>query len=207
MMAQLQTLMDRMDALSLRERLFLCLSVLVCVLALADFVWFTPAQSAHKLQQQRFANQGAELDRLRTELALAALPNDSGRAAREELQAVNKRLEELNTEIKSMVPADSKGPPIEQVLQRLLLRQEGLTLLSLDTLPAEAASAAGGVLPAGMARRGVQLRVAGPYAALVRYVQALEVALPGLRWGSMELKADQRSSELSLLVYALGVQP
>jgi hypothetical protein len=58
-----------------------------------------------------------------------------------------------------------------------------------------------------MNRRALVLRVAGPYAGLVRYVQALETAMPGLRWGSMELKADKRSNELTLQVYVLGVQP
>jgi MSHA biogenesis protein MshJ len=50
------------------------------------------------------------------------------------------------------------------------------------------------------------LKVSGPYAELVRYVQALEAALPGLRWGAMELQADKRGTVLSLRVYALGVQ-
>jgi MSHA biogenesis protein MshJ len=121
-------------------------------------------------------------------------------------------LDELNTEITRLVPSDQKGPPLEQVLQRLLRSQDGLTLLSLDTLQVEApavaaANAATAALPAGMNRRALVLRVAGPYAGLVRYVQALETAMPGLRWGSMELKADKRSNELTLQVYVLGVQP
>jgi MSHA biogenesis protein MshJ len=50
------------------------------------------------------------------------------------------------------------------------------------------------------------LKVAGPYGELVKYVQALESALPGLRWGTMELKTDKRGNELTLRVYAVGVQ-
>ncbi len=211
MKAQLQLLLDRVDALSLRERLFLTLSLFVCVLALADFVWFTPAQSAHKLVLQRFATQSAELDRLRGELALAAVPTDTGKLARAELQTVNDQLAELDSQIAALVPTESKGPPLEQVLQRLLRRHEGLTLVSLDTQKPEAAGAGGAMgtmaLPVGMSRRGLLLKVSGPYAELVRYVQALEGALPGLRWGTMELKADKRGNELSLQVYALGVQP
>lgn len=205
MKAQLQLLLDRVDALSLRERLFLTLSLFVCVLALADFVWFTPAQSAYKLVLQRFATQSAELDRLRSELALAAVPTDTGKLARAELQTVNDQLAELDSQIAALVPTESKGPPLEQVLQRLLRRHDGLTLVSLDTQKPEAAGAV--ALPAGMSRRGLLLKVSGPYAELVRYVQALEGALPGLRWGTMELKADKRGNELSLQVYALGVQP
>jgi MSHA biogenesis protein MshJ len=203
-----QQLLLRIDALSLRERIFLFLSVFVCVLALSDFLWFTPAQTAHKALLQRFVAQSAELDRLRGELSVAAVPNDPGKAAREDLQSLRARLDELNTEIASLAPKDQKAPPLEQVLQRLLLRQEGLTLLSLETLKTAASAAAGAAAPAaGLTKRGLVLRVAGPYAQLVRYVQALESALPGLRWGPMELKTDKRLSELTLQVYAVGVQP
>jgi MSHA biogenesis protein MshJ len=209
MRQSLQQLLLRIDALSLRERIFLLLSVFVCVLALSDFLWFTPAQTAHKALLQRFVAQSAELDRLRGELSVAAVPNDPGKVAREELQSLHAHLDELNTEIAELAPKDQKAPPLEQVLQRLLLRQEGLTLLSLDTLKTTApAVSAGAVAPAaGLTKRGLVLRVAGPYAQLVHYVQALESALPGLRWGPMELKTDKRLSELTLQVYAVGVQP
>jgi MSHA biogenesis protein MshJ len=211
MRAQWQLLLDRMDALSLRERLFLCLSILVCVLAVADFVWFTPAQSEHKQLVQRFASQSTELDRLRNELRLAGAPSDTGRAARDALQNANQRLQELNAGIAALAPHDIKGPPLALVLQQLLRRQPGLTLVSLDTLKPQAGATEhadrAADLPAGVSRQGLLLKVAGPYAELVRYVQALETALPGLRWGPMELRADQRSSELSLKIYALGVQP
>lgn len=210
MKQQLQALLAKVDALSQRERIFLFMSVFVCLVALADFLWFTPASTAHKLLVQRFATQNAELDRLRDELRQSGKPSEPGRQAREELEASKLRLKELNDSILSLAPQDQKGPALELVLQRLLRRQDGLTLLSLDTLKPEApASGATGTttsMPAGMSKRGLEFRVKGPYAGLVRYVQALEAALPGLRWGAMELKADRSASELTLRVYAVGVQ-
>ena len=204
MTQQLQLLLQRIDALSLRERIFLFLSVFVCVLAAADFVWFTPAQTAHKALLQRFAAQSSELDRLRSELAVSAVPNDPAKEARAELQELNARLAERNTELAGLAPKDQKGPALEQVLQRMLSRQEGLTLLSLDTLSPEAPGSPSAA-STGLRKHGLVLRVAGPYTGLVQYVQALETALPGLRWGPMELKTDKRVTELSLQVYAVGV--
>jgi MSHA biogenesis protein MshJ len=212
MKQQFQQLLMRIDALSTRERIFLFLSVFVCVLALADFVWFTPAQVAHKALLQRFAAQNAELDRLRSELAVTAVPNDPGKAVREEVRVATARLDAINDAIAVLLPKDQKGPALEQVLQRLLRRQEGLTLLSLDTLkseePAATAPAAGSTAPAtGLSKHGLSLRVAGPYAELVRYVQSLESSLPGLRWGPMEFKSEKQRNELTLQVYAVGGQP
>ena len=37
----------RINALSLRERLFLFLSLLVVILAIADVLWLNPAQTAY----------------------------------------------------------------------------------------------------------------------------------------------------------------
>lgn len=205
-----QTLLARVDALSLRERIFLFLSVFVCVLAGADFVWFTPATAAHHHLVERFSAQSAELDRLRGELRTAGAPNEPAKVAREELDSNKERLQELNDAIRALAPQEQKGPALEAVLQRLLRSQDGLTLLSLDTLkpeaPATNGAAATNPQPTGMSKRGLEFRVKGPYAGLVRYVQALETALPGLRWGAMELRTDKRSSELSLRVYAVGVQ-
>jgi len=58
-----------------------------------------------------------------------------------------------------------------------------------------------------MTKKGLELRISGPYPALVRYVQQLETALPALRWGSMTLKSEVQPPELTLQVFVLGVQP
>ena len=68
MKQQWAQLLSRIDALSLRERVFLFISVIACALAMADVLWLSPAQTQYKLLTQRFASQSAELDRLRVEL-------------------------------------------------------------------------------------------------------------------------------------------
>lgn len=212
---QWQMLLARVDALSLRERVFLFLSVFVCVLAAADFIWFTPATVAHHQLLARFSAQNAELNRLRNELRVSGTPSDPGKEARESLQDAQAHVQEINAQIKALAPADAKGPALELVLQRLLRRQEGLTLISLDTLKSDTLTAGVGAVNAdlvraaaatGVTKRGLEIKVAGPYGELVKYVQALESALPGLRWGALELKSDKRSNELTLRVYAIEVQ-
>jgi MSHA biogenesis protein MshJ len=41
----------------------------------------------------------------------------------------------------------------------------------------------------------------------VRYVKTLEMAMPSLRWGALQIKGDLQPPELSLQVYVVGVQP
>jgi MSHA biogenesis protein MshJ len=201
----------RIDALSLRERIFLFLSVLACCLAAADSLWLSPAQQVQRQMVQKFAAQNSELNRLRTELQATGRPSDETVALRKELEGIQAKIDTVNLEIQSSGPTDSGGPALEQVLMEFLRRQDGLTLLGAGTLRAEAApapAAANGANPAqGLTRRGMELRVAGPYPELVRYVKTLETALPKLHWGPMVLKSDKQTPELTLQVYLVGVQP
>ncbi|MEO7107946.1 MAG: hypothetical protein ABIZ09_16345 [Rhodoferax sp.] len=212
MKQQWQQIALRIDAMQLRERVFLFLAIIVCALALADTLWLSPAQLAHKQASQQFAAQGVELQRLRDELRGLAQPVDANKAVRDELAAATQRLYTVNQEIKDVAPLAEGGPAIETALVQFLRRQEGLTLLSTGTIQQEGASvAAVAVAPAGAAsqpvlsRRGLELRVAGTYADLVRYVRTLENALPTLRWGNLEIKATKQPPVLTLQVYVVGV--
>lgn len=202
----------RIDALSLRERIFLFLSVLACCLAFADTLWLTPAQQAQRQLVQRFGAQTSELNRLRAELQTTGRPSDEALATRKELENIQAKIDAVNQDIQAGGPSDVSGPALEQVLMEFLRRQDGLTLLGTGTLQAETRAAASdgngaATAPPGLTRRGMELRVAGPYPELVRYVKALETALPKLRWGPMQLKADKPVPELTLQVYLVGVQP
>lgn len=195
----------RIDALSLRERAFLFVSAIVCCVALADVLWLSPAQLAHQQETQRFAAQGAELSRLREELKGAARPVDAGQAARAEIATIQTRLDVVNHAIQVAAPQAEGGPALEQVLVQFLRRQPGLILLSAGTLKPDAVGAPTAISPAGLSRRGVELKVAGAYPELVRYVKTLENALPALRWGTLQLKSEQQPPELTLQVYVVGV--
>lgn len=197
----------RIDAMSLRERAFLFLSLILVAMALADVLWLTPAQNAYRAVTQRHAAQGVELARLRAELAIAAQPVDANKAAREALAATDVQLHQVMQQIHDLAPVVEGGPPLEQVLVQFLRRQPGLTLLGTSTLAPEAVASDGKSAIAGMSKRGLELRVAGSYAELNRYVKTLETALPHLRWGPLALKKTPDGNELTLQVFVVGVQP
>ncbi len=194
----------RIDALSLRERVFVVVSVIACCLALADVLWLSPAAGAHQLQTQQFAAQNAELQRLRTELQNSPKPVDVNLPLRTEVAALQQQLAELQSRIAA--DADSGSPALEPVLAEFLRRREGLTLLSTATLAADATAGKESTVP-GITRRGVELKVSGPYGELLKYVKSLEQALPNLRWGPMQLRSEKQPPELTLQVFVLEVQP
>lgn len=202
-----QQLAVRIDGLSLRERVFLFLVVIVCVLALADAVWLSPSQMAYRQATQRVAGQSLELKRLRDELQGMAQQVDPAKAVRDEIAEINLRLESVNADIQAVAPQAEGGPAIEQALVQFLRRQDGLTLLNTGTAKRDmpVAPATGGA--SALSRRALELSVSGSYAELVRYVQTLETALPTLRWGTLHLKATKQPPELELQVYVVGVAP
>lgn len=198
----------RINGLSLRERLFLFVSVLVVILAVADVLWLSPAQADYKQVRQRFATQSAEVGRLRAELASVSRPVDASADLRASLAQSQARLASLREEIAAAAPGAASGSEaLEQVLVQFLKRRSGLRLVSSGTMTSEAGVAEVAPVP-GIQRRGLELKVAGPYSELRRYVQSLEQSLPHLRWGRMQLVVvDGQAPELTLRVYVLEVQP
>ena len=226
MKAYWEKLAARINALSERERLILFVSIVVALLALGDTLWLTPALNAQKELVQKFSAQAAELDTLRVELVQSGHTVNPNQQVRDDMASVQQQMDQVSADIAQLLPASPSGPALERVLVEFLRKQEGLTLLGTGTLkdelpsnPAVAGALAGALAGAAgapaastpstltLTRRGMELRVAGPYAALTRYVKTLESALPQLRWGPMALKADKNPPELTLTVYVLGVRP
>lgn len=195
---------SRIDALSARERAFIFLSLLASLMALADSFWIGPANLAHQRLSQQVAAQTQEVDRLRAQLAATPVPVDANQALRTDIAALQTQREAGQQAIAQA--SGQGGLALEPVLTEFLRRRPGLTLVSTATLSASGAGAQDAV-PAGLARRGVELRVSGPYAELALYLRTLEKALPELRWGTMQLRSEKQPPELSLQVFVLEVQP
>lgn len=212
MKARWAALALRLDALTLRERVFLLLSVMACCMALVDLVWLSPAQSAHRQLQQRFERQSEALHVARSALTTVAVPADTTQTLRDDWSVATTRLDQVNRTIASLTPAQAQAP-LAQAMVHLLKRHAGLTLQRAAAVPPAQAVAAGGTGvsnigdPAGLIRQGVELTVVGPYPDLIRYVQSLETALPQARWGAMKLQSEQQPPELTLQLFLLNVQP
>lgn len=213
MKARWEKLSARIDALSLRERVFLFLSVIACSTALLDVLWLSPAQVAHKQLTQQFVKQIGDLKLARDTLTAVARPADTSNALVEEVAVLKNQLELINQHIREMTPEASDTTPLAQVLVHLLRRNEGLTLVRTAALPTEALSikavpgSAPDTQPSGLTRQGVELTVSGAYPDLARYVQTLENSLPYVRWGVMKLKSDKLPPELTLQLFLVGVPP
>ncbi len=202
----------RINALSLRERLFLFISLLTICLALADVAWLSPAQSAHKQALQKLDKQNEDLKKSTEMMKSLGDTGGSVKTLNGELSAVKKQIEQVNQSIVSATSGPVDDKPLAQVLVHLLRRYEGLALVTTSSMTPELTDKK--ILPdtagssiSGLTRQGVELTVSGPYSQLVQYVQTLETAMPHIRWGTMKLKSEKQPPELILQLFIVGVSP
>ncbi|MBA4175089.1 MAG: hypothetical protein C0505_00780 [Leptothrix sp. (in: Bacteria)] len=208
----------RIDALSLRERAIMFVSVAVALMALADWLAFSPMMARQKALTAQLQKHSREMDTLRQRVAAAApgaQPDTPvGRLHKAVAQASAER-DALDTEIRRQLAAPDASPQLADLLARVLRRHERLTLVRLataapaGTAPASPATAApGSPQPAANgaepALSPVDLAVSGEYAELVAYLAEIEKALPGLRWGELRLSGASSPPALAMRVYLAG---
>ncbi|KQY82422.1 hypothetical protein [Pelomonas sp. Root1444] len=209
----------RIDALSLRERAILFVSIAAVLAALFDTLVLTPQAARAKQRSEAQARQAAEMTALREQfIAQSRSADEPAGQLRRQLDAARAERTRLDDQLRQ-AGSLSAGEGLSAVLQRLLARQPGLvlerlTLLEDTPVVAPAASPAAAQRPdlplmAGMNWQGVELQVQGRYADAQRYLQALERELPGLRWGEMQLKAVGHGEppRLQAQLFLLKVQP
>lgn len=193
----------RIDALSLRERAIMFVSLAVALVALTDALVLSPRTAEQKAVATRLRAQAAELVAMRGQLGSGGVAADTpaGRLA-QSLAAVRGEQATVDAEIARRLADGSAGARLQELLERVLRRHERLTLLRLATGPAPAASAAG-ALPL----QGVEIAVRGAYPDLTQYVADIERTLPGLRWDEMAVTRGDAGAELRARVALLGDTP
>ena len=204
MMARWKAFAARIDALGLRERVFLFLAVILICVAVVDAWWVSPERLRHQMARQQFDANTLELQRLRDEARLHALKPHPAQQARDELLRVQAQIDATNKDLAAVGAGPQGTTSLPEVLRHFLRRYPALSLVRTGNVTAETASPARSSM---VSREGLELTVAGPYADLVRFVQSLETAMPDLRWGSLKLQAEQQPPELTLQVFLVGVRP
>jgi MSHA biogenesis protein MshJ len=221
---------QRIDALSLRERAILFLSI-VAVLAAAFDTWVLgPQASRQKQRLDQRRQQDTELAQLRSGFVNASSgAADTTTPWRVQIEGAHAERTRLDTALRDTA-AVSSAEGLSAVLQRLLAQQAGLSLERLRLLddtpvmataasapasgatasaPSSAGAPSSSQLLPGMSWQGVELVVRGSYPVAQRYLQQLERELPGLRWGDLQLAAGSgpESSRLQVQLFLLRVQP
>lgn len=209
---------DRYAALSRREQVMVALALVVAVGFLLMTFWVEPATRRLTDLRTGLAARQNELTALDSQVAgLKSRLEDPDAAGRRQLAELQARLGAIDAQIGKL--DDKLVPPqrMGQVLQAVLARHGGLTLIGLRSLapepllvPPTADKGAGDGKPGearkeNIYRHGLEVRLAGNYADLLGYVAELERTSQRLLWGGMALSVTAYPrSELTLIVYTLS---
>lgn len=219
---------DRFAAMQPREKYMVIGALAVAILFGGFTYWIEPGQQQTARLKKTLAQQQTEQEQLNVQLAGLKSQNvDPDAANRSQMQLLRDQLAATERDLKAFdrtLVAPAQAPAL---LQTLLTRHRGLTLVSLKTLSpqplidppaasaagegekpaADAAKAAAEPMPGGnIYKHGVEIRLAGNYQDLLAYVGELENSRQKLLWGNMRLIVKKHPvSELTLIVYTLSL--
>lgn len=192
--AALATLGARFDRLSMRERVLVCVSVLVAVLMLWTTLCFDP------LAAKESALSG-EMTSLQESMSAAAATLEADinsnplRLALEQEKKLKVELDGVNAQLTSKAAGLIPPERMVEVIHDVLTRQRGLVLVSLHnkpvttlvTRPTTAQTQGPAPAPSGPFVHPVELIVEGDYFSVLAYLHALEALPWRFYWSRLEL--------------------
>jgi MSHA biogenesis protein MshJ len=206
----------RFAALQKREKLMVGGALAFAILFGGYTFWVEPAALQKARLQKAIVQQQGELSQLQAQLAaLAKQGSDPDAANRALLEELRRETATLDQDIQGFEKALVSPAQAPALLQTLLARHRGITLVSLKTLapqplvaPPRAAEEGKAAAPTGnIYRHGIEIKLAGSYLDLLAYVGEVENSPQRLMWGGMQLVARTHPvNELTLTVYTLSLE-
>lgn len=212
---------DRVDAMTLRERVFVFAAAVIAVVALLQALLLESEMKKERRLSAMIAQRQSEMKSLEAQLSkLATTPiQDADRARRERLAEVKRLLAETEANITAQERKFTAPEQMKRVVEEILARSRGVQLIAMQTLATT--SIADARTPAGQKptakagpgerliyRHGMEVTVSGEYLELLRYLEELERLPTQLYWSQLELNAERYPSRtLKIVVYTLSLDP
>lgn len=224
MTARLKAYLERLDGMSLRERVMIFLMLAGVLVALSMTFVLDPLVSQQKQLSQKLAQSQAQTEALETQMQVLTEaskidPDASNKMRLALLEEQRKNaIEVLSGARQGLVGADR----MVQLLQELLGQNSKLKLVGIKTLPvtslleekpnttetktADADKKASPLSALGLYRHGVEISVEGSYPELLAYMAALERMPWRVHWSSASLATqDYPTSRLTLTLFTLSL--
>jgi len=226
--ARWQSLAERVDAMSLRERALIFLAVAMVLIVLVNTLLIDPLLTRHKKLQQQIAQTQEKTSAMQRQIQSLVNswnvdPDVALRARlaqlREQSERTGKTLEDIQS---GLVPPQR----IPVLLEDILKHNRSLRLVALKTLPVtvlgEPDTAAAGKTPGEadkpaqaqkpaspeslVYKHGVEITLEGSYLDLLRYLTEMESLPWHMFWGKADLDVEKYPNvTLTLRLYTLSL--
>lgn len=203
----------RFAVLELREKALIAVAVALVVLFGGYNYWIDPALTEEKQLRGILAQQHDEQASLAEQAAsLTTQANDPDAANRDALQRLNAELALTERELENFSQTLISPADVPALLQKLLTRHRGLTLLSLTVLPPRALidmtekQEETASTTENLYQHGIEIKVAGSYHDLLAYAAELDASPQRLLRGKLSLVVKHYPiSEMTLTVHTLSL--
>jgi MSHA biogenesis protein MshJ len=198
---------DRVDAMSLRERVLIFLAVAVVLVAFADSALLEPILKRQKASSQRIQQQQDEIRAMQAQVQAyaQARSGDGASGKRQRFDKGGSELAALDREIAEKQRGLVTPERMAKMLSEIVRRDPDIELVSLRTLAATGLASAWGSALSGIYRHGIEVAVAGSYFKTLNYVGQLERLPAKILWGNMELQAGAYPKvTLKITLYTLS---
>lgn len=210
MKRQWQRLSERLDGLSLRERLLAFGTVLVLLgVAWLEFGYDPMAARLERLQgRAEQAQRQVQALNQQAQAIVQRVQQDPNRA----LEARRRQLQQESAALEQQLAERTRGfvrpAQMAPLLRDLLIAQRGLRLLSLESQQPEPVQLEGEeALPLPVYRHGMVIEWEGDYLSTLRYLQALEALPWQLGWDLLEYEVtDHPRARVRLRVHTVSLQ-
>lgn len=205
----LRNLLDRVDALTLRERILLLLGLLVAFGVLWDSLLMRPLEQSRQRRQAEVTSLRAEVARLNDSIEELAGQDQTAAdgGLRQQIEVARTGVSDVDQQLGGLTQGLIAPEEMVEVLKQVLARTAPLELISLRSLPAQPLSELmpGETLPSQVFRHGVELELEGGYLDLVAFLRALDALPWRFYWQDLELEVlEHPRLHVRLTAHTLG---
>jgi MSHA biogenesis protein MshJ len=204
------TYAKRVDAMSLRERVFVFLAAVAVIVLIANNALLEPILRRQKINSQTNQQQQDEIRAMQAQLQAYAQArvSEGAKAKRQRLEKRRAELVELDRELVGKQGELVTPDRMTRMLSEILRRNPEVDLLSLRSLPPTSLTQVPTQSPGAVAalyRHGIEITVSGTYFKMLSYVTELERNRARIFWGDMDLQAGTYPTiTLKITLYTLS---
>jgi MSHA biogenesis protein MshJ len=198
---------NRIDAMSLRERAMIFITLLVALYFLAVNVLFGPLNVERDRLQQQVNQKRQETQALELQVqALVGTGEHPDAAKRKKLEALRENLKTMDTDLVRVTAGLVPPKEMTRLIEQMLLKNRGLQVMRVESIPATPLLEGGsGVTGTMVYKHGMHVEVKGGYLEILRYLKSLEALPWKVFWGKATLKTEKYpDSRASLVIYTLS---
>ena len=218
MQARWRAWMEKFAALSVRERLLIMAAVFAVAYQFADLVVLDRQFRHIERLNREITQDSAAIQQLAAKRKLLSeqVQDDPNRRLRKEIEQARDDVQKLQRRLQTLTGEMISPQDMARFLEELLLQDEQLTMLRLQTLEAQPLlvpdSQADKLPEAAIAgqpalhRHGFEIEFSGGYMATLHYLQALEGLPWRFFWDSVDYRVvDYPHSVVRLKLYTLSL--